>query len=306
MALTDSDPGRWQQRFAKALLDGDHKSASQVIDEFKGARHTAIEVYQQLITPALTAIGDLCCNGGIRVGQEKLATQITLRQLERLRTKDPAENRLSPHRVMVSCVQGEEHFIGSRMAADLFLAKGWLVDFLGPNVPSEALVEMVKSRRPQLLALSGTMDFGIAHAGRVIDEVMKISEPPKVLISGHALRRDASLLRHGPDCRAVQDLAEGLETAAALLQLNRPKIVLRDYLLEIGSRIRELRLEAGMTQEQLAEAARVTRVCIVSVEGGKQNISMDIVVRIAGALAVSPERLLVSDARAAITGRGAI
>ena len=304
--MTTSDSSHWQQRFTQALLDGDHKSASQVVDEIRGARHPAIEIYQYLITPALTAIGDLCCNGSVRVGQEKLATQITLRQLERMRIKDPAENRLSPQRVMVACVEGEEHFIGSRMAADLFLAKGWLVDFLGPNVPSEALIEMVESRRPQLLALSGTMDVGIAHARRVIDAVMQLSGPPKVLISGHALRCDASLLHHGPDCRAVEDVAEGLETAVTLLHLNRPKIVLRDYLLEIGSRVRELRLDAGMTQEQLAAAARVTRVCIVAVEGGKQNVSMDIVVRIAGALGVSPERLLVSHARAAVTGRGAI
>jgi len=303
--MIQPEPNHLQKRFTQALLEGDHKAASQVVDEFRASRRPTVEIYQQLITPALFAIGDLCCNGSIRVGQEKLATQITLRQLERLRIKEPAENRLSPHRVMVACVEGEEHSIGARMAADLFLAKGWLVDFLGPNVPSNALLEMVKSRRPQLLALSGTMDAGIRHARRLIDEVTKVSEPPKVLVGGQALGRDASLLHDRPDCQMVEHVSAGLEAAESLLRLDRPKAVLRDYLLEIGQRIRELRLDAGMTQEQLAEEARVTRVCIVAVEGGKQNVSMDIVVRIAGALGVLPERLLVSDMQAVITGRGA-
>jgi transcriptional regulator with XRE-family HTH domain len=59
--------------------------------------------------------------------------------------------------------------------------------------------------------------------------------------------------------------------------------------------VRELRTKKGWTQEQLAEATRVTRVCIVAVEGGKQNVSMDILVRLANALAVTPEALLASD-----------
>jgi transcriptional regulator with XRE-family HTH domain len=56
--------------------------------------------------------------------------------------------------------------------------------------------------------------------------------------------------------------------------------------------VRELRTRKGWTQEQLAEVARVTRVCIVAVEGGKQNVSMDIVVRMANALGIRPEGLL--------------
>ena len=72
--------------------------------------------------------------------------------------------------------------------------------------------------------------------------------------------------------------------------------MLKEYLLTLARRVRELRTNRGWTQEQLAEATRVTRICIVAVEGGKQNVSMDILIRLANALSVTPEILLSSEA----------
>lgn len=43
---------------------------------------------------------------------------------------------------------------------------------------------------------------------------------------------------------------------------------------DVGSRIRELRNEAGLSQEKLALAAELDRTYIASVENGKRNISI--------------------------------
>ena len=69
--------------------------------------------------------------------------------------------------------------------------------------------------------------------------------------------------------------------------------MLKEYLNELGRRVRELRGQQGWTQEQLAESSKLTRGFIVAVEGGKQNVSMDVVVRLANALGISPEDLFV-------------
>ncbi len=42
----------------------------------------------------------------------------------------------------------------------------------------------------------------------------------------------------------------------------------------VGNRIRELRNEAGLSQEKLALAADLDRTYIASVENGKRNISI--------------------------------
>lgn len=43
---------------------------------------------------------------------------------------------------------------------------------------------------------------------------------------------------------------------------------------KVGSRIRELRTTAGLSQEKLALAADIDRTYIASVENGKRNISI--------------------------------
>ena len=43
---------------------------------------------------------------------------------------------------------------------------------------------------------------------------------------------------------------------------------------KVGSRIRELRINAGLSQEKLELAAELDRTYIASVENGKRNISI--------------------------------
>lgn len=43
---------------------------------------------------------------------------------------------------------------------------------------------------------------------------------------------------------------------------------------KIGNRIREIRLQAGLSQEKLALASGLDRTYIASVENGKRNISI--------------------------------
>ena len=93
-------------------------------------------------------------------------------------------------------------------------------------------------------------------------------------------------------CVVARNAVEGLQLASKLLKGGRPKAVLKEYLIGLGRRVRDLRNKKGWTQEQLAAAARLTRVSIVAVEGGKQNISMDVVLRLANSLGTSPEDLL--------------
>jgi transcriptional regulator with XRE-family HTH domain len=58
----------------------------------------------------------------------------------------------------------------------------------------------------------------------------------------------------------------------------------------------------GWTQENLATVTKLTRAYLVSVEGGKENITLDVVVRIANALNVPPNQLLGRGGLDRVTG----
>jgi len=64
------------------------------------------------------------------------------------------------------------------------------------------------------------------------------------------------------------------------------------FLQEIGNRIRDLRIEADLSQEKLAFESELDRTYIGSVERGERNISVINLRKIAKALKYKPADLL--------------
>lgn len=58
-----------------------------------------------------------------------------------------------------------------------------------------------------------------------------------------------------------------------------------------GERVRELRLAAGFSQEQLAHRAGLDRSYVGQVERGERNVSLDNIYRLAAAISVDAREL---------------
>jgi len=278
--------------FTDAIVRGDHHSAERVVGELLSAQQTLADIYTRVMSPALVTVGDLWCRSDIGVGEEHLATEIVVGQMERLRALFAKHDARSPYRVMIGCVEGELHYVGARMTADLCLAQGWNVDFVGANVPNEALIEIVKGRQPQVLALSITLENGLEKGDAALEGLELAAPALQTVLGGQAVQGKGANRSWGRQCHIAGDAVEGVAIIGRLLRSYEPGAVLKEYQLVLARRVRDLRTRKGWTQEQLAEATAVTRVCIVAVEGGKQNVSMDILVRLANALGVAPESLL--------------
>lgn len=61
---------------------------------------------------------------------------------------------------------------------------------------------------------------------------------------------------------------------------------------EFGARLRRIRQDAELTQEDLAELASISRTSVVNVEQGRQGVSVHRLYRLAQALNVAPAELL--------------
>jgi transcriptional regulator with XRE-family HTH domain len=65
-----------------------------------------------------------------------------------------------------------------------------------------------------------------------------------------------------------------------------------DAKKRFGDKLRELRLERGLTQERLAELAQLDRTYVSGVERGRRNVSLSNIHRLALALDVPASELL--------------
>jgi transcriptional regulator with XRE-family HTH domain len=63
-------------------------------------------------------------------------------------------------------------------------------------------------------------------------------------------------------------------------------------LREFGRRVRDRRVELGLSQEDLAERAGLHRTYISSLEQGRRNVAVHNVVRLAEALDIDPADLV--------------
>lgn len=61
---------------------------------------------------------------------------------------------------------------------------------------------------------------------------------------------------------------------------------------QLGRKIKELRLKAGISQEKLAVKAKLHRTYMSDIERGERNVSVENIEKIAKALEIEPDELL--------------
>jgi methanogenic corrinoid protein MtbC1 len=147
-------------------------------------------LYQRVVAPAMHELGRLWERGVITIADEHLATAITHRVLAALRPSELLEQAPELHadkpRAMLAAVEGEQHSLGLRMAADLLEDAGYQIAYLGADVPTEAISQAIASLSPDLLGLSATMPEARPRLEDV-GELLRSEHPRlKLLIGGQA------------------------------------------------------------------------------------------------------------------------
>ena len=180
--------------FEAALLAGNQATALAIVTTLLDGGKTLVEVELHLIQPALYHIGELWQENQVSVAQEHMATAMvqSIMTVCLVRSTPPTA---TGHRVLLACVEGNNHAIGLRMVADAFQLGGWDVQYLGANMPANALVQQVEEWRPHLVGLS----VGFAQqlpAARAAIALLKTrfgDASPAVIVGGLAMNRFGQL-----------------------------------------------------------------------------------------------------------------
>ncbi|HEU4706522.1 MAG TPA: cobalamin-dependent protein [Solirubrobacterales bacterium] len=205
---------RLSRNYLDAVRANDAAGAYRVAARARERGMSLAALYQSVIAPAMHELGRLWEKGAITIADEHLATALTFRVMTALRPRavagrTDAEDSAKP-RAMFAAVEGEQHALGLRMAADLLEDAGFRSIYLGADVPTEALLQAVDSLSPDVLALTATMPKSGRRLKDTVASVRAARPRLKVMVGGQAVASQAV-----GEATVVEDLERLEETMHA-------------------------------------------------------------------------------------------
>jgi methanogenic corrinoid protein MtbC1 len=162
-----------------ALLAFRPEEARMLIGEAH-ALYPLERVLTEVISGVLVKIGEGWHRGAVTIAQEHFATNVVREVLTTIGQSFQA--RPGAPTVMVGAPQGEMHDLGALMLSVLLRRSGYVVLFLGQNLPIDQLAEALAQARPQALILSATRQEtarGLVEFATVIRQM----PPPRPLLA---------------------------------------------------------------------------------------------------------------------------
>lgn len=202
-------------RYLAAVLAGDRRTAFGVVDQALAEGVHLRQLYLDVFQPVLREVGRLWEANRISVADEHLATAITEAAMARLYELLFAAGGGAGRLLIAACADSERHEVGLRMLCDVLEVEGWDTVFLGATVPIPELVEMVRTRRPDVVALSASITPHLARVQAAVEALRGAlgEATPLIAVGGRAFHDDPALAaRLGADftARDALDAARSL------------------------------------------------------------------------------------------------
>jgi methanogenic corrinoid protein MtbC1 len=180
--------------FAALLVRGESHNALTMMHRMLDSGHSLIDFEMHVIQPAMYQIGEQWQQNQISVAQEHMASAIVQMVMTVGLVRSPPPAALD-RRVLLACVEGNQHALGLLMVSDAFALAGWQVQYLGANVPTASLVAQIVLSRPHLVGLSVSFPQQLRMAKAVIEQLTAQlgSARPAVMVGGLAVNRFSRL-----------------------------------------------------------------------------------------------------------------
>ena len=196
---------QFQQAYAEALLSGTPRAAEMVIREAIEAGLDEAMIDDEVIRPALQLVGDLWADGHLSVGEEHLATSISMRIIVLQREAFRASRQRASQRILLAGAQGEQHVVGLQMAASLILSAGYDVRLMGADLPVGEIASAMRAHDPSVVGFTTASSLTSVRMPAAFEAVRSVSAEVGILVGGRgvdeawAARWDLVICRHVAD-----------------------------------------------------------------------------------------------------------
>lgn len=173
---------KYSEEYLRFLLDGNRSQCSQLVHQILNKNNSIPDLYEQVIKVALYKVGELWEQNKITVATEHMATAITEGILNELFEQLISSDRLEK-KVVLTCVDKEQHQVGIKMVADVFEMHGWESYFLGTGIPTGELIRYIEDVKPDVLAISLSIYFNFKKLIETLD-LIRMRFPELLIIVG--------------------------------------------------------------------------------------------------------------------------
>ncbi|MCP9485558.1 MAG: MerR family transcriptional regulator [Gaiellaceae bacterium MAG52_C11] len=196
---------------AAALLESAHGDSAENVDELREALvaaasegdpsrllglveqtftlHPFVVAIDEILAPALRTLGDAWESGSETIAEEHLLSGAVRSRLERMLS----DRRSGVHGTAVlACAPGEQHELGLLAVAVMLQADGWLVVYLGADLPADAAISVARRIDADVVCLSVTLPESLARLAAELEEApgdrpLVVAGGPGVALAGTKL-----------------------------------------------------------------------------------------------------------------------
>jgi methanogenic corrinoid protein MtbC1 len=197
----------------QAVVRGEEYTAVDVLADALSDGSDEEALLLDIIAPVQEKVGVEWAAGRLTVAQEHAATAINERAMAAIaHRRDRRSVDAHRGRVTVSCVDGEWHAFPARLVAETLRLRGWQVDYLGAQTPTEHLIAHLHHTAPDAVLLSGSIPTHLPTAHAAITACQAVGV--HVMAGGRAFGADGRYAR----CLGADTWAADARGAADVLE----------------------------------------------------------------------------------------
>lgn len=178
------------QQLFKVLIKQDEVAANDILGQ-ANAMFDLTTVCMDVIGGALFYVGDAWHKGDMRITDEHFASRFLQGKLLNLLQAYP--NRRGAPLILMACAPDEQHEIGVLMMSVLLRHDGYRVEYLGPDLPLDDIVDYAKQEHAAMVCMSATMEENALRLEHMQEKMNKIKPRPLFGFGGQAFIRKPAL-----------------------------------------------------------------------------------------------------------------
>lgn len=190
--------------FIEAQLAGDRVRGLELMADGLASGMSVKDLHLEVIQQAQQEIGRMWVANEITVAREHAASAIAQLALAQLYPHLPRAES-NGWRVVLACVEGEQHELAARIGNDFLEMAGFDVIYLGADTPADAVVEALAENHAHILALSITMSYHWPALERTIRTAQNAAPDVMLVVGGRAVEdKSDALTEMGVVCSAAR------------------------------------------------------------------------------------------------------